>query len=128
MGPLLRFQTTTKRVKMFDQDNLLESGLYHFRVIVETIVGDPDSNKNHLSGAYYRTYGITAASAVAAVQIIESELEKAMTQDVVREITVASLHPDEIPEDTVDMASIQEPGVHFVSGRIYFDPAEENQD
>ncbi len=111
---------------MFDQQNILDSGFYHFRVIVEVIISDIDTGESHPERAYYTTFGVTAASAAAAVETIEAELDGAMIHDIVSELTITTLHPDEIPKDVVDISSLQEPGIHFVSGRIYFDPDQED--
>jgi hypothetical protein len=104
----------------------LRSGLIAFKIIVrihfnyEFEVPEID--------AFYRTYGVTADTPSNALRIIEEELEKELCEESVVEFTISPVEPCDIDLEIVDDCVLQEQGIHFVSGRIYFNREEEDED
>ena len=115
-------------VPMLDPALALPSGLFHFRVVVGVALWEPEvlevdeHGDNEQVVGFYRTYGVTAASAGAAVGLVEKHLGDGpddAPEGSVAEIDVAVLDTGAIylpvsPEE-LDAA-----GIHFESGRAFF--------
>jgi hypothetical protein len=117
---------------MLDPSFALPSGLFHFRIVVGVALHEPaileadeHEGEEEMVG-YYRTYGVTAASASAAVALLEKEYAQRDDDDtggIIAEFDVAILDvtAEELP---ASIEEIDEAGIHFESGMAFF-PAEE---
>jgi len=120
---------------VLDPSMALPNGLFHFRVVAGVRLLDPvvieedeEAGEEEMVG-YYRTYGVTAASAGAAVSLVEkscADLDQDDPAGVILEIDVALLDITEMdlpkPAEEIEAA-----GIHFESGRAFF-PADEDDD
>lgn len=107
---------------MQNSDLAFSSGLFHYRITVE--IDASEIKRNHARPAFFQTFGITASNASQAVDILERKLSEGLMGEYVIEITITPLHPHDIPEEVYRENPVHEIGIHFVSGRIYFDPLE----
>jgi len=120
---------------MLDESFALPDGLFHFRIVVGVrlsepvvVVTDEEEGEEEMVG-YYRTYGVTAASAGAAVSLVEELLASRPDDDTagaVLELDIAVLDTAdmELPKPIEEIAAAR---IHFESGRAFF-TAEDDED
>ncbi len=118
---------------MLDPSLALSGGLFHFRVVVgvrltePVIVEEDDEEGEEEMVGYYRTFGVTAASASAAVSLVEALYAERADDDTagsVLELDLAVLDTAAMDLPT-SIDEIDTEGIHFESGRAFFSADED---
>lgn len=106
-------------------------GFFAFRAIVTVALFEPDRAEVEGGGIlesthYLRTYGITAESYSAASEIVEDlagrspDESEDETDGWLDGIEFALVDPEPEDREGVYRAPIEERGVHFVSGKVFY--------
>jgi hypothetical protein len=112
-----------------DEHTSVAPGLFIFRCAVSIALFEPmiergRFGRRHQSTHYYRSYGVTAPSYAAAAAVVEGLAGRAPREVMavdgwLDEIEITLMNPRH--PDPGDLRPVTEPGVHFVSGKVFYD-------